>query len=252
MSTIGLDRIPAVAAPRSVGKYDRLFYGGAAIALAAITLSGFASTYYLRFFDGGPRATISGGPFTALVHLHGALFSAWVALFVVQTALISSRRVAVHRRLGVFGAALGITMIVVGTFTAIGLARRGGAPPGIGPLEFLAVPLFDMVMFATFLVGALAWRREKETHKRLMLLAYASILAAPIARLPGVLPLGPLAFYGLAFLVVIAGALYDYLSRGRVHKVYIWGGALLFVSVPLRLALSSTAAWRGFAQFLIR
>ena len=66
------------------------------------------------------------------------------------------------------------------------------------------------------------------------------------------MPLGPLAFYGLAFLVVIAGALYDYLSRGRVHKVYIWGGALLFVSVPFRLALSSTAAWRGFAQFLIR
>ncbi|HYT76031.1 MAG TPA: hypothetical protein VEL79_14850 [Vicinamibacterales bacterium] len=252
MATVIVETAGTHTLTRPAGAHDRLFYGGTAVALAAIALTGFASTYYLRFFDGGPRATISGGPFTALVHLHGALFSAWVALFVVQTALISSRRVAVHRRLGVFGGALGMAMIVVGTFTAIALARRGGAPPGIGPLEFLAVPLFDMVMFATFLVGALAWRRHKETHKRLMLLAYASILAAPIARLPGVLSLGPLAFYGLAFLVVIAGALYDYLSRGRVHQVYIWGGALLFVSVPLRLALSSTAAWRGFAQFLIR
>ena len=234
------------------GAHDRLFYGGMSVALAATTLGGFASTYYLRFFDGGPRVTISGGPFTSLLHLHGALFSTWVVLVVVQTALISSRRVALHRKLGVFGGALGVAMVVVGTITAIAMARRGGAPPGIGPIEFLVVPLFDMGMFATFLTGALVWRREKETHKRLMLLAYASILAAPIARLPGVLPLGPLGFNGLAFLAVIAGALYDYLSRGRVHKVYLWGGALLFVSVPLRLALSSTAVWRGFAHFLIR
>ena len=252
MATVIVDTAGPRAPARPVGARDRLFYGGVAIALAAIAGTGFASTYYLRFFDGGPSATISGGPFTTLLHLHGALFSAWVVLFVVQTALISSRRVAMHRRLGLFGGALGIAMIAVGTSTAVAMARRGAAPPGIGPIEFLAVPLFDMVMFATFLAGALVWRREKETHKRLMLLAYASILAAPVARLPGVLPLGPLGFYGIAFLVVVAGVVYDYLSRGRVHKAYIWGGALLFVSVPLRLALSGTAAWRGFAHWLIR
>ena len=244
---------PASAVPspaRVAGTYDRLFYGGMAIALAATTLTGFAATYYLRFFDGGPRATFSGGPFRALIHLHGALFSGWVALFIVQTALVASRRVAVHRRLGILGATLGGAMIVVGTLTAIALAKRGGAPPGIDPLAFLAIPFFDMVVFAAFLTAALVWRRDKETHKRLMLLAYASIIAAPIARLPGVLPLGPLAFYGFAFLVVVAGVVYDYASRGHVHKVYIWGGALFFVSVPLRLALSGTAAWRAFAQFV--
>jgi len=250
MSVVTATAVKPASAP-SIGQHDRRFYSSMAIALAATTLTGFASTYYLRFFDGGPSATISGGPFTTVVRLHGALFSAWVALFVAQTALISTRRVPVHRRLGVFGAALGIAMIVVGTFTAIAMARRGGAPPGIGPLEFLAVPLFDMVLFAAFLAAALTWRRDKETHKRLMLLAYASIMAAPAARLPGVLPLGPLAFYGIAFLVVVAGSLYDYLSRGRVHNAYIWGGALFFLSVPFRLALSSTAAWRSFAQALI-
>jgi hypothetical protein len=36
-----------------------------------------------------------------------------------------------------------------------------------------------------------------------------------------------------------------------VHKVYLWGGALLFVSVPLRLIISSTSGWHAFAQFLI-
>ena len=40
------------------------------------------------------------------------------------------------------------------------------------------------------------------------------------------LPPGPLAFYGVAFLVVIAGAMYDRVSRGRIHNVYRWGGGL--------------------------
>jgi hypothetical protein len=243
-------RIGAVPA-RPGGKHDRLFYGGVGIAAALITLAGFAPTYYLRFFDGGPRATTSGGPFSPVVHLHGALFTTWVLLFITQTALISTRRVAVHRRLGVFGAILAAAMVAVGVSAAIALARRGGAPPGIDPLSFLAIPLGDMVMFAGFVTTALLWRRDKESHKRLMLLAYAGILAAPAARLPGVMPLGPLAFYGVALLVVVAGAVYDHVSRGRIHNVYRWGGALLLLSVPVRLAVSGTSAWHAVARFLV-
>ena len=236
---------------RSTARYDRVFYAGIAGAAAVMTLTGFAPTYYLRLFDGGPSATISGGPFTTLLHVHGALFTSWVALFIAQTAFISTRRVATHRKFGIAGGMLAVAMVIVGVLAGIGLARRGGAPPGIDPLSFLAIPLFDMLMFATFVTTALALRRDRESHKRLMLLAYASLLGAPAARLPGVLPLGPFAFYGIAFLIVIAGAVYDYISRRRVHKVYLWGGALLFVSVPLRLVISSTSAWHAFAQFLI-
>jgi hypothetical protein len=102
------------------------------------------------------RATISGGPFTTLFHVHGALFTGWVALFIAQTALISTRRVALHRKVGVAGAVLAVAMVIVGVFAGIELARRGGAPPGIDPLSFLAIPLFDMLMFASFVATALA------------------------------------------------------------------------------------------------
>jgi hypothetical protein len=235
---------------RAVGKYDRLFYGTIALATALTVLVGFAPTYYARFFTGGPTATISGGPFTPLVHLHGALFTTWVVLFLVQTALISSRRVAVHRRLGIAGALLAASMIAVGVLAAIAMAKRGGAPPGIPPLAFLAVPLFDMIFFGGFITAALLLRRRKEAHKRLMLLAYASLMAAPAARLPGVLALGPFAFYGIAILFIVAGAIYDLVSRGRVHPAYLWGGSVLVISVPLRLMLSGTAAWQAFARFV--
>lgn len=53
-------------------------------------------------------ATLSGGPVTLLVHLHAALFSTWVLLFIAQTTLVAQGRIAVHWRLGVAGCAGGI------------------------------------------------------------------------------------------------------------------------------------------------
>jgi hypothetical protein len=175
-----------------------------------------------------------------------------VILFIVQTALVAARRVAVHRRLGAAVAALAVVMIVVGTGTAIDLARHGGAPPGVPPLAFLVVPLGDMTVFAVLIAAALALRRNKEAHKRLMLLAYTSILVAAVARFPGLLAGGPLWFFGLTFLTVLALVItYDLVTRRRVHPAYIWGGALLLVSVPVRLAISTTQAWHRLAEKLI-
>jgi hypothetical protein len=241
--------MPRAAAP---GAYDRVFYSGMAIAMALTVFVGFAPTYYLRgYFAGG--ATVTGSAtLTPLVHVHGALFTGWVLLFIVQTALVAGGRVAVHRRIGVAGAVLAALMVVAGARTAIAAAAAGSAPPGADPLEFLAIPLFDMLLFPLF-VGAAVWRRrDREAHKRLMLLAFISIIVAAVARLPGVLPQGPFVFFGLAFVFLLFGVLYDLASRRRVHGVYLWGGALLAVSVPLRLMISGTPAWRGLAELLTR
>ena len=77
-------------------------------------------------------------------------------------------------------------------------------------------------------------------------------MGAPAARLPGVFPFGPLAFYGIAFVFLVAGIIYDLVSRRRVHPAYVWGGTLLVASVPLRLAISGTATWMAIAQALTR
>ena len=234
------------------GRHDRLFYGGMAVVMALTVFAGFAPTYFAPLASGRPVATFSGGPATGIVHAHAALFTAWVLLFIVQTSLVASRRVAVHRRLGIAGALVAAAMIVAGARIAVASAARGAAPPGVDPLAFLAIPLFDMLMFATFVTAALVMRKNAQAHKRLMLLAYISIIVAAVARLPGVLPLGPLVFFGLAFLFVLVGVVYDLLSRGRVHAVYLWGGTLLVASGPLRLAISGTGAWRALAELLTR
>jgi hypothetical protein len=67
-----------------------------------------------------------------------------------------------------------------------------------------------------------------------------------------VLSLGPPGFFGLSLLFPAAGVAFDAITRGRVHPVYVWGGTLLVLSVPARLFLSETAAWRSVAEFLTR
>ena len=238
--------------PLASGAYDRVFYSGMAIALAVTVFIGFAPTYYLRGAFGAPPTVSGATTLTPLAHLHGALFTSWVLLFIVQTALVASHRTRVHRRLGIAGAVLAAAMVMVGTATAIASAARGAGPPGAPPLAFLVIPLSDMLLFAGFVAAALMYRRQREAHKRLMLLAYISIITAAVARFPGVLPYGPLMFFGLSFVFLLIGVAYDLFSRGRIHSAYTVGGGLLVLSVPVRLMISGTDTWTRFAEFLTR
>jgi hypothetical protein len=233
-------------------RYDRVFYSGISIAMALTVFIGFAPTYYSKLFADAPLLTFGRAPFTSLVHLHGILFTTWTLLFVVQTALVAQHRVAIHRKLGVLGGLLAGAMIVAGTATAIKAAAAGSAPAGVSPLSFLAIPLTDMVLFGGFVATALWMRRNKEAHKRLMLLAFVSILTAAVARFPGVLPQGPFVFFGLTFIFLLIAVAYDIASRRRIHPVYLWGVPLLVASVPLRLMLSSTGIWRTFAETITK
>jgi hypothetical protein len=241
----------AVARPASASAYDRTFYSGIAALMAIVVFAGFAPTFYLRSFFGAPVTVTGAVTLTPLAQLHGFIFSAWVVLFVMQTSLIASRRIAVHRRLGMAGVGLAALMAIVGLLTAFAAAKRGSAPPEMSPREFLVVPVFDIILFVGFVTAAVLRRREKDAHKRLMLLAYAAILPAAVGRLPGIIVFGPPLLFALAFLPPVFGAIYDRWSRGRVSPIYWWGLAALYLSIPVRIALSTTAPWLAFADFVI-
>ena len=225
---------------------ERLFYTGMAVAFVVTVFAGFARTYYLRPYFGTPALT-------PLLHLHGLVFTSWLALLLTQTALVASNRTGIHRRLGVAGAVLAVLMVVVGCATAIIRAKIVEVPPDApSPLVFLTIPLGDMLVFAILVGAGFYFRRRVDVHKRLMLLATISILPAATARLPFafIQQVGPLAFFGLADLFIVVCLLYDLLARGRLHRANIWGGLLIVVSHPLRLLIGQTQAWLTFASWL--
>ncbi len=228
---------------------DRKFYTGIAIAMLITALIGFSRTYFLGLIS-GHATTITGRVPNATVHLHALVFMSWLVLFIVQTSLVATHRVKMHRKLGYCGVVLGAAMIAVGGRTAVEAARLGAVPPGANPWNFIAIPFGDITTFAIFLLAAVIWRNNKDKHKRLMLLASACLMSAPLVRWPGVLRVGVLAAYGLTLLFPIAGAVNDRWSRGRVHPVYWWGLALIVLGVGVRIALLGSPAWRHAMQSL--
>jgi len=183
--------------------------------------------------------------------VHGAVMTSWVLLVVVQIWLVASRRTKVHQRLGIAGALLAILVVIIGIATAVQAAARG-ASPGPPALQFLVVPLIDMVLFSIFVGTALYFRRRLEIHKRLMLLAAATPLTAAVARIPFnfIFTGGPLVFFGLTDLCLIAFVLIDTFKHRKLHPVFLWGTILFIASQPLRLMLAGTNTWMQFATWL--
>jgi hypothetical protein len=183
---------------------------------------------------------------TPLVHLHGLLFSLWVLLFMTQTSLVAVGRNDLHRRLGLLGVILAAG-ILVGTLTAIHGVGRASGPPGIDPLVWLAVPLFDLSVF-TILVGAGLLRRDLQTHKRLMLIAMIGLMGPAVGRMqwPGFLR----AFVALlGFVLLVPLVMWDFKSRRRLHPATVLGGMLLISVQLIRIAVWRTPRWREFAEW---
>jgi hypothetical protein len=225
---------------------ERHFFTGMALAILATVIVGFSRSFFLRpLFPDWPS------PSEPIFYVHGAVFTAWIVLMVAQASLVAGGRTELHRKIGPFSAALAVAIVVLGTLGALIAARRatGFVQIPVPPLQFLAIPIFDMILFATFVWLAIAQRRNPQTHKRWMLLATVNLVTAAIARWPGVQGLGPLAFFGLTDLFVIALAIWDFRSRGRLHPVTLWGGLLIIVSQPLRLVVSDTQGWLAFARW---
>lgn len=229
---------------------ERKLFAIVAAFFVLTVLVGFGRTYYLKFAFGTPP--LPG----LLVHLHGALMTAWVIFFIAQVWLIRSKRHAVHMRNGMIGVALAIAMIVVGFFTAVAAAKNAPAAAGpldIPPLSFLAVPLFDILLFAVYFSAAIHYRKRPADHKRLLLLTVLNFLPPAVARLPFEPFLstgGPVLVFSVPAVLGIALLIYDTWRNGKLNQVFLAGLGILVASYPLRIILSTTDAWARFATWL--
>ncbi|HEV2746564.1 MAG TPA: hypothetical protein VGW34_04610 [Allosphingosinicella sp.] len=225
---------------------DRIFFTGMGLFVAVLVFAGFARTYYLSHWLEPPARTPD---ITPLLHLHAIVFTGWTLLQAAQPALIARGRVALHRALGTAGAGLALMVWLLGNLAAVEAIHAGYK--GVGdPYAFYAITFFSIQAFGLIVVLGILRRRDAAAHKRLMLLSSAAILEAAVGRLPLelVVETAPLSFYLGADLIILAGIVYDWASRGRVHPVWAWGGGALVASQALRVAIMDTGPWLAFAR----
>lgn len=213
---------------------ERLFFSGIALLVVVAVSVGFARTYFLAGVFWAKLPSV-------MVHVHGALFTLWIALLVAQVALVASRHTRWHMRLGVAGMFLAPLMVGSGFATLIAAIRRGFAPPPI--LQRLsAVDVLLLLLFVFFISWAFLARRDGPAHKRLILFATFVIIAPAIARWPNAQ--NPVVFYTLLNSFPALLVVHDLWTRRSLHRVTICG-VVLMITLQLVVPVLSQSAWLG-------
>jgi len=250
------DIIRQSALPKNTTSEDRHFLR-IAIACAIIGFVGFIPTYLAPL----ARGTLASTP---LIHMHAIVFFAWGLFLIYQTWLGASGQIRSHRRIGLLGVSLVTLMTLFGLATSI---HRMHWAASLGQLEagkaFALLPISAILFFAAVFTAAVACARQRDWHKRLMMLAALSILDAPIARwfivfLAPEAPAGPppiavgMAPAGVAMMLMLVAMALDKRISGRFHPAYVIGIFAYAASKLMLIPVSQSGAWQAAAGWLMK
>jgi hypothetical protein len=227
------------------GLLDQYFYFVLSLLVAAIVVWGFSHSVDQNLFHAAlPR------PF--LLWVHGAAFSGWVVFYILQSTLVRTRNVKLHRSLGWFGAGLGAFMVALGFSTAVVMTRFDVHRLHQQGMEgFLIIPFYDMVAFGVCLGLAIYWRKKPELHRRLLLIATCGLLDAAFGRISYIFDNN--LYFACLDGVILLGLLRDLLVNGRIHRVYRIALPLLIVVQGLVVYIWHTgpAWWLAIAHRIV-
>jgi hypothetical protein len=223
-------------------------YIGLGLSMCITAFWGFAYTYFIPIFAGVyPEVSPA-------LHIHGWSFFLWFLLVPIQAMLIAKKRRQTHITLGSASLVLAVVMVFTGVLIASvrildGLTATNPDQFTIFWMGFGQLIMFNMVLFIIFYGAAISWRKKPGLHKRLMILATASVLPAAIFRIiigltgyfwldtPGwVMP----AAFLLPGVFVIVGMVHDKVVKGTIHRAYIIGLPILLGLHGFGLVIAGT------------
>lgn len=224
------------------------FFLWMAYGFLVIAVVGFSTTFFVPLAKGVFRAP-------PVIYVHGALLFGWLLFFIAQATLIRKRRFLTHRQLGIAGVVLSVGIVISGVLVGLHATRRDLAAGGddfvLG--QFVNI-LIEMFLFGALVAAAIAFRRQGESHKRLLLLATISALAPAWLRLRHLFPGVPEPFVTFSLLadsLLLVAIARDWISLKRVHPVYIWAGGTMVLVHVVELVAITSAPWLRLSRFLL-
>jgi hypothetical protein len=215
-----------VAKPR----FEHIFFSGMAGLILLSVFVGFAQSYYLLSVPNIPHwRRFNTPPYPFFVHLHGLLFTAWILLLITQTSLVAAHRLKLHRRLGIAGFVFACLLSLTGLAVVCESTARH-VPLGRPGIVDQTGALFGIVGFAILTYFGYRERRNKNAHKRLMLIATISLLSAAYSRWPFLHDRNHLRATICCFALAALIASYDLWSSAKVYSSTLCGATVLIVT----------------------
>lgn len=230
---------------RSAEILYRYFYFIMSLVIAGVVIYGFSHTVDENLIHPAyPRPLV--------LYFHAATFAGWVVLLITQSALIRTRNVRLHRKLGLCALALAITIPIIGIATGIAMARFNTQHGSKDATEFLIVPIFDMVAFTIVAGLAILWRKKTEYHRRLMFLATCGLTIAAFNRFPASIVPGNWGYAAVDVLILL-GVGRDLFVTKRIHPVYVYGLPMMILgqALTMYIYLTREPEWMVIAHRII-
>jgi hypothetical protein len=223
------------------------------LALAALTLSVAAF---------GPSLVSSShrrGSITAIAGAHAVLMSAWLIFYLIQTMLAANGGIVLHKRLGVGSAFVAAVAVATGFVATVIMVRRGfdlsgdlSQPPNNSALDAAIFQFSNLAIFSILVGAALALRRRRHIHKRLMAFAVIeTLMAAPLGHLVGHFGLPVLTFVLWGLGVLVAFLAHDIRTVKRAHPLtLIVGLGLVILANVEAIVIGPSARWHRVLEWL--
>jgi hypothetical protein len=228
--------------PQSL-RSERAFFLGMMALIAMLVVWGFLPSFFLRDFVTPPATYIDRAGWMGWVFIaHGVLFMLWLALFALQTVLIGSKRLPLHKQIGRSSYPLYVAIVAMGLFVGYLGAKHGFHDVPFDSVTFSALPWLVILAYAILAWAGLNERKDPQRHKRLMLLATIAIADAGVARVALLEPLTP-EWMSRTVLLIIPLIIWDLATLRRVHPTTARGGLLVAAALLLSVPIGMTRPW---------
>src|SRR5579862_7632385 len=145
------------------------------IFLFALVIFGFFKTYFGLF----PHFNVHT---TGIVHFHVFVLLLWIVLLIVQPVLIRYNKYEAHRAIGRFTYFLAPLIVV--SFIGMMNKQISETPSQslAATLDGLYLPLTDTLLFSTFYILAIVYKRNTALHMRYMIVTGLVFIDASLIR----------------------------------------------------------------------
>lgn len=228
--------------------------------LTGILVFGFGRTFFFRLWynpnDGhGPE----GLPLFLI--FHGLLMSAWIVLFVMQSTLVQSNNIKLHKTLGWIGLVLVVFIIPSAIKVMIDFGPRLlalGVPAPVlreGLSLMFWIDVFSLILFPGLIAAAVYLRKKSDWHKRFMLFAGITVIVPALGRLTA--QIAPTQSFGqinwplnwiIFFVILCCVPLYDILKIKKIHSASKIGFMAVLTGMLLSILIAATKIGKDLAS----